>query len=84
MFEAEIKSKREEDISILVKLDNHPWNYLCECCNASNLTIKEIQNTNAIFISHTHIDHFVNFDTVIRHQIGIQRRVVICGPKGIA
>lgn len=84
MFRPEIKSRIGEDISLLVKLDNHPWNYLCECGDASELTVKEIQNVNAVFISHTHIDHFVNFDAVIRHQIGIQRRVVICGPKGIA
>ena len=83
MFKPEIKSKPNEDISILVKLDNHSWNYLCECGDASKLTVKEIQNTNAIFISHTHIDHFVNFDAVIRHQIGIQRKVIICGPKDI-
>ncbi len=84
MFRAEVKSKIGEDISILVKLDNHPWNYLCECGDASNLTVKELQNCRAIFISHTHIDHFVNFDSVLRHQIGIKRRIIICGPKGIA
>ena len=84
MFQAQIKSNYDEDISILLKLDNHPWNYLCECGDASDLTVKEVQNCNAIFISHTHIDHFVNFDAVVRHQIGIQRRVVICGPQGIA
>ena len=84
MFRPEVKSRIGEDISILVRLDNHPWNYLCECGDASDLTMKEVQNCKAIFISHTHIDHFVNFDSVIRHQIGIQRRVIICGPKGIA
>ncbi|MDF1697575.1 MAG: hypothetical protein P1U56_17150 [Saprospiraceae bacterium] len=84
MIRPELKSKPSEDISILVKLDNHAWNYLCECGDASALTVKEIQNSKAVFISHTHIDHFVNFDAVIRHQIGMERRVVICGPKGIA
>ncbi|WP_435262166.1 peptidase [Tenacibaculum sp. nBUS_03] len=84
MFFSEIKSNYNEDISILIKPHNHPWNYICECGDASNLTVKEIQNTNAIFISHTHIDHFVNFDAIIRHQIGSQRRIVICGPKNIA
>lgn len=83
MFRPEIKSRMDEDISILVKLDNHPWNYICECGDASDLTLKEVQQSNAIFISHTHIDHFENFDAVIRHQIGIERRIVICGPKGI-
>jgi ribonuclease Z len=84
MFKAEVKSKIGEDISILVQLENHSWNYLCECGNAAALTVKELQNARAVFISHTHIDHFVNFDAVIRHQIGTERRVVICGPKGIA
>lgn len=83
MFKTTIKSTTEEDISILIQKDNHSWNYLCDCGEASGLTVKEIQNTKAVFISHTHIDHFINFDSIIRHQIGIQQRVIICGPKGI-
>lgn len=84
MFTATVKSRIGEDIAIMVRPDNHPWNYLCECGDAMDITVKEFQNANAIFISHTHIDHFVNFDSVIRHQLGIQRRIVICGPEGIA
>lgn len=84
MFQSEIKSKKDEDISILVKPDNHSYNYICECGDASKLTVKEIQNAQAIFISHTHIDHFINFDSMVRHQIGVQRRIVIVGPKGMA
>lgn len=84
MFIPEIKSNIGEDICLLVKLSNHPWNYICECGDASGLTVKEVQNTHAVFISHTHIDHFVNFDTILRHQIGINRKVMICGPAGIA
>ncbi len=83
MFEVEVKSERDEDICILIKVKNHSYNYICDCGEAKNLTVKECQNTKAIFISHTHIDHFVNFDTILRHQIGTERKVVICGPKGI-
>lgn len=83
MFNAELKSKIDEDICILIKVDNHPYNYICDCGDASLLTVKDSQNTNVVFISHTHIDHFVNFDAILRHQIGIQRRVIICGPEGI-
>ncbi len=84
MFHTEVKSEVSEDICIIIKPENHSWNYICECGDARKLTVKEVQNTNAVFISHTHIDHFVNFDAIIRHQIGIQRRVVIVGPEGIA
>ena len=83
MFLPEIKSKIGEDISILIKLDNYSFNFICECGNASELTVKECQYTEAIFISHTHIDHFINFDFILRHQIGIGRRIIICGPEGI-
>ncbi|WNJ19032.1 MBL fold metallo-hydrolase [Pontibacter sp. G13] len=84
MFHSEVKSVLGEDISILVQPDNHPWTYLCECGDAELLTVKEIQHANAIFVSHTHIDHFANFDAVIRHKVGIQRKPIICGPAGIA
>lgn len=83
MFTPEVKSQKDEDICILIRVENHSYNYICECGEAKSLTVKECQNTKAIFISHTHIDHFVNFDAILRHQIGIKQRIVICGPKGI-
>lgn len=83
MFQPEIKSRIDEDISILIKLDNYSNNIICECGYASDLTVKDCQNTEAIFLSHTHIDHFINFDFILRHQIGTGKRVIICGPNGI-
>lgn len=83
MIQAEIKSLLREDISILIKIANSGKHYLCDCGEASQLTVKEIQSVSAVFISHTHIDHFSNFDGIFRHQIGSGERVVICGPKNI-
>ena len=83
MFIPEVKSQKDEDICILIRVENHSYNYICECGEAKSLTVKECQNTKAIFISHTHIDHFVNFDTILRHQIGGKQRVIICGPRDI-
>ncbi|WP_299682269.1 peptidase [uncultured Dokdonia sp.] len=83
MFIPEVKSQKDEDICILIRVENHSHNYICECGEAKSLTVKECQNTKAIFISHTHIDHFVNFDTILRHQIGGNQRVIICGPTDI-
>lgn len=83
MIQAEIKSLLREDISILIKIANSGKHYLCDCGEASQLTVKEIQSVSAVFISHTHIDHFSNFDGIFRHQIGSGERVVICGPTNI-
>ncbi|BDD11417.1 ribonuclease Z (plasmid) [Fulvitalea axinellae] len=83
MFKAELKSRQDEDICVSVTLDNHSKNYICECGDASGLTVKDCQDAEAIFISHAHIDHFVNFDSLIRHQIGTEKRIVVCGPQDI-
>ncbi|MFC3160844.1 ribonuclease Z [Chryseobacterium arachidis] len=83
MLQAEIKSLLKEDISILIKVPNSAKHYLCDCGEASLLTVKEIQSVSAMFISHTHIDHFSNFDGIFRHQIGSGEKIVICGPKNI-
>lgn len=84
MIRATIKNLPTEDICIQLSIDNHPRQYLCECGSASLLGKKDCLSLGAIFISHTHIDHFVNFDTVLRHQLGSGMRVVLCGPMGIA
>ncbi|GEJ45630.1 peptidase [Chryseobacterium sp. ON_d1] len=83
MLQAEIKSLLKEDISILIKVPNSGKHYLCDCGEASLLTVKEVQSLSAVFISHTHIDHFSNFDGIFRHQIGSGEKVVIVGPKNI-
>lgn len=84
MLKAVNKSRADEDISVLITIDHQRWHYLCDCGLASDLTKKDCLNTLAVFISHTHIDHFIGFDNVIRHQVGVGRTIYVCGPPGIA
>lgn len=84
MIYGELLSSPAEDVSILVRVDNHKWSYLCDCGEAERLTAAECVRLGAIFISHTHIDHFIYFDTILRFQLGIERTVTICGPPEIA
>ncbi len=84
MITARSANRPDEDICLLLTFDNHKGTYVCDCGTASDLTIKECTDTNAFFISHTHIDHFINFDTFIRHQINSEFHIVLCGPQGLA
>jgi ribonuclease Z len=84
MIKATLKSKIDEDICVMLNFEQHPWNYLCDCGYASQLSVKDCINTAAIFVSHTHIDHFINFDEIMRHQLGTGNRVVVCGYKGLS
>jgi ribonuclease Z len=84
MITTTIKSRADEDICLMLNFENHAFSYLCDCGVASDLTVKDCRDTAAIFVSHTHIDHFINFDGIMRHQLAIGRAVVVTGPCGIA
>lgn len=77
-------NRPDEDICLVVTFDNHSGTYLCDCGSASELTPKECGDAKAIFVTHTHIDHFINFDTIVRFQITTPFRTVVCGPEGLA
>ena len=84
MINTILKSRVEEDICVQLQPENHARKYLCDCGYASDITVADCHDIEAIFVSHTHIDHFIGFNLIVRHQLAIGRRVVVCGPQGIA
>jgi len=47
-----------------------------------SLSSRDILKTSHIFISHTHIDHFIGFDHLLRLFIGREKTLHLFGPKG--
>ena len=45
---------------------------------------RKIQRIARIFISHTHIDHFIGFDHLLRLLVGREKTVQLYGPSGLA
>jgi ribonuclease Z len=84
LIKAENKSHLSEDICYYATADNHPWSYLFDCGRARYLGPGDCKSLRAIFVTHTHIDHFCNFDTLLRHHVGMRRITTVVGPKGIA
>ena len=48
------------------------------------LAPRKILRLSHIFISHTHIDHFIGFDHLIRLFLGREKRIHLFGPPGFA
>ena len=48
----------------------------------SNLPPRKIQRLEHVFVSHTHIDHFIGFDRLLRLLVGREKTIRLYGPKG--
>ncbi len=48
----------------------------------SSLSPRKIQRLEHVFVSHTHIDHFIGFDRLLRVLVGREKKISLYGPKG--
>ena len=52
-------------------------------CGLNNFRHASLRKVSDVFISHTHIDHFIGFDTLLRLNLSETKRLHIYGPPGI-
>lgn len=57
---------------------------LIDCGQLHHLAKRVLKSLDAIFVSHAHMDHFMGFDTLVRHIHVSPRTVELFGPPGIA
>jgi ribonuclease Z len=48
----------------------------------SNLPARKLQRLEHVFVSHTHIDHFIGFDHLLRGLVGREKSLKLYGPSG--
>src|SRR5487761_2340951 len=48
----------------------------------SYLSPRKIQRLEHVFVSHTHIDHFIGFDRLLRALVGRRKTLRLYGPEG--
>lgn len=49
----------------------------------TRLPSRKILRISDIFVSHTHMDHFIGFDHLLRMMVGRDKRVSLYGPAGL-
>ena len=50
--------------------------------STTRLSTRDILKTTDIFVTHTHIDHFIGFDNVLRISLKKESPIKLYGPKG--
>lgn len=50
----------------------------------SPLAVRDLLRVSHVFVTHTHIDHFIGFDALLRVHVGRDKRIDLVGPPGLA
>ncbi len=56
--------------------------FLLDLGNIRNLSTRKLLRVSDIFVSHTHMDHFADFDWLLRLCLGREKRLRLFGPPG--
>lgn len=72
-----------EDPSLYLSIYGQKRAILVDCGVNYRLSIRALQKVSYVFISHTHIDHFIGFDNLVRANIRLPKKLHVYGPHGI-
>jgi len=72
-----------EDPSVYVRILRERKAFLFDAGDMSGLSPREIMKISDVFVTHTHIDHFIGFDTILRTVLRREEPVSFFGPEGI-
>ena len=72
------------DPALYVRLAHRREALLFDCGFLGGLPPREMGKIRHLFISHTHVDHFIGFDRLVRFFLYTDHRLAVYGPTGIA
>jgi ribonuclease Z len=71
------------DPALYVECMFERWSLLFDLGDLHALAPRKLLRVRDVFISHTHIDHFIGFDQLLRVLIGRDQTLRLFGPQGI-
>lgn len=71
-----------DDPGLFIPLTFHRRAFLFDLGDISALAAGDLLKTSHVFVSHTHMDHFIGFDRLLRLLLGRPKSIEIYGPSG--
>lgn len=72
------------DPALYIRVAHRREAILFDCGSLTKLAPREMTKIRYLFISHTHVDHFIDFDRLIRFFLYTDHHLTVFGPTGIA
>lgn len=72
------------DPAAFVEALQRPGAILFDCGDLSALSTRNLLRVELLCVSHTHMDHWADFDRLLRPLIGREKRLSVVGPPGFA
>lgn len=83
IFHSKLLGSPFDDPGLFVKVLRERRAFLFDLGSINLLTPTELLKVSDVFISHTHIDHFIGFDHLLRILLGREKKLKVFGPPGI-
>lgn len=83
LFHYKIVNNAFGDPCVLLKLLREKRALLLDVGDIKKIPFNEILKVSDIFVTHTHIDHFIGFDQIIRAILRRQKPLRVYGPENI-
>lgn len=83
-FWARLVNDPFEDPVLYVSLRHRRRALLFDLGRIDGLGLRDLHKIADVFVSHTHIDHFVGFDHLLRASLNREEELRLYGPRGIA
>jgi ribonuclease Z len=81
-FHARLINDRFEDPGLYVRVLREGRALMFDLGFTTSLSARDVLKTTDIFVSHTHIDHFIGFDSVLRVSLKKETPLRLYGPEG--
>ncbi len=82
LLHAELINSPLEDPALFIEVLWEHRALLFDAGYLGNFRAARLMKISHIFITHTHIDHFIGFDTIVRLMLNREKSLMIFGPPG--
>ncbi|MFV1951541.1 MAG: ribonuclease Z [Nitrospinota bacterium] len=72
-----------DDPGLYIEIFREKRALLFDLGEIKSLSTSKLLKVSDVFVSHTHIDHFIGFDHLLRLLLGREKRLRVFGPPGI-